>query len=524
MTVQREEYIEVEQADMFLVYGISDQVYPNGKTITPIALKYDSANKDEVTISVEGLPPGVVHSEKELITGAPAINDWLPTEKNRIFNVLVRFTKGDSELTQDFTFTVFQDASQLAEAGDSGEHAPPEGDKETPPPEGDKEIPPPEGDKETPPPEGDKDKTPSEGDKEIPPPEGDKDKTPSEGDKDKTPSEGDKDKTPSEGDKDKTPSDGSTGIPGDIPELDPEDFGKVIIPPPPPPRGGLTIGIAAYKQDEALGKQLQGIAMGLQQMGYVPGSNITIKYLNAEGQHDMALQNAKDLADDQLALIIAIGQPMAGIMRAALTNSTPLIFLNVPDPVAEGLSQDNRLGMGPVTGFSSLIAPERLFQEALGLKPNALWYGLLHGPRTDGQRFVRAVEGMSLGAHVSAIDDPAQLLEKGKLLLQTSDVLLLNLAAGTPDEIRQLGEAALLEKKVLIGIQAEQVEQGAALALVPDPARMGTRCGLLAARILNGSDASAIPYEDAEDILCLFSPEAADHLGLQLPLGAEPVF
>ncbi len=498
MTVQRGEKPEEPPAETgsFGIFGILDQEYVNGKKITPIEIKYVNTYSEEANIEVEGLPPGLVHSEKTKITGAPNIKDWLPTEKNRTFSVRVHLSRGgraETALTIDFVFNVLRKAAESGAGGgsapdagtpgDSGKKTPPPAGKTTPPPAG-KTTPPPAG-KTTPPPAGKK--TPPPAGKTTPPPAG-KTTPPPAG---KT--------TPPPGGKTTPPSGGKTQ-----------------------PKKGLTIGIAVYGQDQVYSNQLSSIYQGLRQKGYIPGTNLKVKLLNAKGDAKTAQKNAKDFADDRLPLIIAFGQPMAGIMHKNLPKGTSLIFLDVPDPVAAGLSKSNRLGQGPVTGFSSLVTPDALALAATSLKPNALRLSLLHGPGTDGKAFVRTLEGMYLGAKTAALSDPAKLLEVGMNLLKSSDLLILGFEPNAKKEVQQLGKAALKEKKALIGIRLSQVAQGAAASLAADPDDMGLRCGLMAAGILNGQDASKIPYEDSNNVLCYYSIQAAEALGFRLPGNAEP--
>ncbi len=460
MTVYRGEQQPEPLPEMgsFGMFGFHDQEYVNGTAITPIEIKYVNTYSEKASIVVEGLPPGVDHSEETRITGAPDIKDWLPTEQNRVFSVKVRLIRGESEISMDFIFNVLRTQPPPGAPGDM-----PPGDAEEKTPD---EIPPGEKD----------DKVPDE----IPP-----------------------------GDKDKK-------VPDEIP---PEELIEI-----PPPREGLTIGIAVYEQDQAYDSQITGIYQGLKQWGYVPGVNLAVKMLNAKGDAEMALKNAQDFADDGLSLVIAMGQPMAGILQKTLAGNTPMLFLNVYDPVSSGLSQQSRLGIGPVSGASSLVKEDALVHAAVSLKPDAQWLALLHGPNIDGQAFVQAVEARNLGAQTMMLSDPALLLEEGKKLLQSSDLLILALDSDAKESIKQLREAALSENKVLLGILPSQVMEGAAAALAADPVSMGLSCGTMAAGILNGQDVAAIPYEDSSLVLCYFNFGAEEALGLQLPRNAEPVF
>ena len=93
----------------------------------------------------------------------------------------------------------------------------------------------------------------------------------------------------------------------------------------------------------------------LRTLGYVEAKTITIEYRYAEDKLDRLSSLAEELVGLNVALIIA---PTTVEVRAAMraTKTIPIVFYNVPDPVASGLVDSLARPGANITGFSTINA------------------------------------------------------------------------------------------------------------------------------------------------------------------------
>jgi putative ABC transport system substrate-binding protein len=125
------------------------------------------------------------------------------------------------------------------------------------------------------------------------------------------------------------------------------------------------IGLLHSASAEAFAPFLIALREGLNESGFVDGQNVRIDFRWAEGQYDRLPTIAKELVDQQVALIVAGGGDRPALAAKAATTTIPIVFTGSDDPVGFGLVTSlNRPG-GNVTGVS-------LFTSELEVKRFAL--------------------------------------------------------------------------------------------------------------------------------------------------------
>src|SRR5262245_56749662 len=111
--------------------------------------------------------------------------------------------------------------------------------------------------------------------------------------------------------------------------------------------------------------RMAGLRQGLQQLGWADGSNLRIEYRTGGGDPDRVRAHASDLTALAPDVIITNSAPaLAAVQKVA--RATPIIFVNVADPVASGFVASLAHPGGNITGFTN-------FEQSMGAK----WLELL---------------------------------------------------------------------------------------------------------------------------------------------------
>src|SRR5262245_11461093 len=96
------------------------------------------------------------------------------------------------------------------------------------------------------------------------------------------------------------------------------------------------IGLLDPRSPDAVGDRLRAFRLGLKEVGYVEGENVTIIYRFAEDQNDRLPELAVELVRRRVAVIAASATTAAPAAKAA-TTTIPIAFIVAQDPVRVGL-------------------------------------------------------------------------------------------------------------------------------------------------------------------------------------------
>jgi putative tryptophan/tyrosine transport system substrate-binding protein len=112
------------------------------------------------------------------------------------------------------------------------------------------------------------------------------------------------------------------------------------------------IGLLSPTSPDTGRESIAAFRQGLATAGYVEGRNVVIEYRWAGGQND----RPADLAQDRVAVIVALdGTPVALAAKAA-TQTIPIVFLIGADPIELGLVASLNGPGGNITGVCALSA------------------------------------------------------------------------------------------------------------------------------------------------------------------------
>ena len=118
-----------------------------------------------------------------------------------------------------------------------------------------------------------------------------------------------------------------------------------------------TLGFLTTRSAETSQSVIEPFRQGLRELGYFEGKNIKIEYRYADGQTERLSSLARELVRIQVAIIIAHGGPQPVQAAKQATNSIPIVFPGLGDPVAFGFVSSLARPGGNLTGLTN-FSPE----------------------------------------------------------------------------------------------------------------------------------------------------------------------
>jgi putative tryptophan/tyrosine transport system substrate-binding protein len=263
--------------------------------------------------------------------------------------------------------------------------------------------------------------------------------------------------------------------------------------------------------------------LGLKELGFVEGQNITIEYRAANGHPERLPKLTADLVQRQAAVILAIGGSNTALVAKAATSTIPIVFAVGGDAVANGLVRSLNKPEANVTGMSfnnAQLAPKRL-DLLRELVPHAKLFGYLDNVATASEVRKELVErARSIGREVIGFYASTE-----QEIESTFDAM-----------VRQGVGALVLSPDAYLVTRREQIVSLAQLHALPtiypssDTERTGLityeivlddmfrQAGVYAGRILKGAKPAELPVQLPTRFRLIINFKTAKALGLEVPL------
>jgi putative ABC transport system substrate-binding protein len=283
--------------------------------------------------------------------------------------------------------------------------------------------------------------------------------------------------------------------------------------------GFVPIGSPENAYDLSL---VEAFRQGLRQVGLVENQNIVLDVVWSGNDPDHAVTEA--LRHGAELLITSGSSTSAAAQRQ--TSTTPIVFLNVGDPVAIGLVESLSRPGRNATGFSDILADlsGKLVDLARELdKTQTTISYLWHTAWPDGQhRYAstkEAAEKVGLTLQARGITNAAQLNDALIEIKQSgARVLIVQPSPFTYAERGQIIAAAIKYGLGTIFAFPVAAREGSLVAYGPDYLHMYSRAPIYVDRILKGSKPADLPVEQPTKVELLVNPQTAKTLGIEVPM------
>jgi len=285
------------------------------------------------------------------------------------------------------------------------------------------------------------------------------------------------------------------------------------------------IGILHHGARASCVAELAALKEGLREVGFVEHRNLKVEYRFADYDYRSLDRLAEELVRARVEVIYA---PTIWSVYAAqaATNTVPIVFSGINDPVPHKFVQSlNRPG-GTITGVS--LASAELTAKRVELMremfPSVDRFGVVYDEDSAKACGIELREMVSAGKQL-AIDLRAySYADAGDLegaFEHARDAKVAALLVPTTYETRRfglkLGEASTRTRIPLIHSSAGEVEAGALMSYGPPMDWAPRRAGNYIGRILNGAKPSDLPIERPTKYELIINLRTARTAGITVP-------
>lgn len=281
------------------------------------------------------------------------------------------------------------------------------------------------------------------------------------------------------------------------------------------------IGISQFITHQSLDATREGFVDELAKQGYIEGKNIEIDLQNAQGEQRNLKTISQQLAESS-DVVLAIATPSAQSL-ANTTQTTPVIFSAVTDPVSAKLVESREHPGGNVTGTSDQSSDAISTQINLIKKvlPKAKTIGILYTqsePNSVVQKdeAKRLLEEKGFTVVEKTILDSNNVKTAAESLMAEVDMVFVptdNIISSTMETVKQV---SIKHKVPVLGGSTEMVAVGGLYNYGTNYEELGRQTARMLVRVLKGEKPENIAVELPEKLELHTNKEMADALGIDI--------
>ena len=281
------------------------------------------------------------------------------------------------------------------------------------------------------------------------------------------------------------------------------------------------IGISQFITHQSLDATREGFVDELAKQGYVEGKNIEIDLQNAQGEQRNLKTISQQLAESS-DVVLAIATPSAQSL-ANTTQTTPVIFSAVTDPVSAKLVESREHPGGNVTGTSDQSSDAISTQINLIKKvlPKAKTIGILYTqsePNSVVQKdeAKRLLEEKGFSVVEKTILDSNYVKAAAESLMTEVDMVFVptdNIISSTMETVKQV---SIKHKVPVFGGSTEMIAVGGLYNYGTNYEELGRQTARMLIRVLKGEKPENIAVELPEKLELHTNQEMADALGVDI--------
>jgi putative ABC transport system substrate-binding protein len=300
----------------------------------------------------------------------------------------------------------------------------------------------------------------------------------------------------------------------------------LLAPPAPSAQQTAKVPRVAYLSDESrsLGTaSFEPMAQELRKLGYLDSRTIVFEHRYAESKTEVLPALAAELVRLKVDVIVTVGTPAARAAKNA-TETIPIVFTRITDPVAVGLVTSLARPSRNLTGVSNLSlglagkSLELLTETLPGLRRVAVVWDPTFSAAALQQKEVRQAARVLnlelLPVEVRAAETPEVVVRA--VAAQRTQALLVMPALFT-EERRRLAAVATQQRLPTMWYRREFVEAGGLMSYGTNRSDIYRRAASYVDKILKGARPADLPVEQPTTFELVINSKTANTLGLTIP-------
>ena len=287
---------------------------------------------------------------------------------------------------------------------------------------------------------------------------------------------------------------------------------------------GVDVAILQSREGGFYAEAVQRFHATLEQQGYAL-QTLTFVLKGDRSDHELP----RRILEKRPKIILAVGTDAVKVVHAHYaripqTQQTPVVFLQVIDPVGEGLIQSAERSGTRFAGVALIIRPQRQLSALLDVAPEAKRVGVIYNPKDAVS--VRLIEQaredaarIGVALHETPLEQTAQIGDALKSLEGRVDALWLipDPVCAAPEPSQRVLEFAERHRLPVLAFTGAFVQRGALVATGVDMAEQGALAAEQVMRILDGEPPESLPLLTPRRTLTFYNLKTARQLSLTIP-------
>jgi putative ABC transport system substrate-binding protein len=282
--------------------------------------------------------------------------------------------------------------------------------------------------------------------------------------------------------------------------------------------------LSGSENDARIHRSIATFALELAKSGWTGGRNIGIEYLWGEGDASRIRNNVSEIVRAAPDVIISTASE-ATVALKRQTNTLPIVFVLIGDPVAQGLVASFARPGGNITGFTSeesSIAGKWLtiLKEIAPATTTVMVLYYLQNPNWEGHWRTISAAAPRLGISVSAaaVSNASEIAHSVESFAREPAAGMVVVPSGLMGVNREtIAELAARHRLPAVYPHTYYVTSGGLVSYGADENDLYRRAAEYADRILRGAKPAELPVQAPTKFEFAVSLKAAKALGLAVP-------